>query len=261
MDRPEPTVQTLNTPPVLILAGGRGMRLRPLTAAVPKVLLPVRGRPFIDHVVGAITAQGFCDLVVSVGWQGRLVEQHLADGRGHGASVRYVREDRPLGTGGAVRHALDSLPETFVLTFGDVLNRASLLQMLAEHRSQGHGATLAAAFVEDRSRYGSIVLEADRFITIREKLDAGPGVVFAGTCILDRTFVLRATAEAFALTDLFQRHPSAVGSVPVERGFVDMGTHEALGLLNDGDDNEVIDLGAIESVPTRSSIVSDAAHR
>jgi NDP-sugar pyrophosphorylase family protein len=106
----------------VILAGGRATRMRPLTDTIPKALLPVAGRPFLDHQLAWLAGHGVSDVVLCVGYRGDAIRAHAGDGARHGLRVRYVDEaDRLRGTAGALRLALDegALEESFLLTYGD----------------------------------------------------------------------------------------------------------------------------------------------
>src|SRR5580698_4019540 len=106
----------------LILAGGLATRMRPLTETIPKALIPAEGRPFIDHQLGWLASHGVTDVVLSVGYLGGALRDHVGDGAAFGLRVRVVDEGRELrGTAGAVRLALDegALDERFLLTYGD----------------------------------------------------------------------------------------------------------------------------------------------
>lgn len=106
----------------LILAGGLATRMRPLTETIPKALIPVAGRPFIDHQLDWLAAHGVTGVVLSVGYLGDAIQAHVGDGSRHGLAVRVVDEGTNLrGTAGAVRLALDEgvLEERFLLTYGD----------------------------------------------------------------------------------------------------------------------------------------------
>lgn len=110
------------TLPCLVLAGGVGSRMRPLTDAIPKALIKIAGRPFIDLQLQRLAAQGVSDVVLSIGYLGQLLRTHVGDGSQLGITVRYVDEgDRRLGTGGAVRLAVDdgAVGEAFFLLYGD----------------------------------------------------------------------------------------------------------------------------------------------
>ncbi len=106
----------------LILAGGLGTRMRPVTETIPKALIPVNGVPFVDHQLRWIAAHGVAEAVLSVGWLGGMLRDHVGDGAQFGLRVRWVDEGRDLrGTAGALRLALDEgvLEESFLVTYGD----------------------------------------------------------------------------------------------------------------------------------------------
>lgn len=106
---------------VVILAGGLGTRLRASVPNVPKSLVPVAGKPFIEHQLGLLRSCGLLDVLICIGHQGELIEKHLGDGSEFGLRVRYSHEDagRLLGTGGALVNALPLLGETFLVMYGD----------------------------------------------------------------------------------------------------------------------------------------------
>ena len=103
----------------VILAGGLGTRLRPLTEQTPKPMVEVEGRPFLEFIVEHIAGQGFRDILLLTGHLGEHVSDHFGDGRRFGVSIRYSREPQPLGTGGAIRAAWEQLADDFLLLYGD----------------------------------------------------------------------------------------------------------------------------------------------
>lgn len=105
----------------VILAGGLGTRMRPHTETVPKPMLPVRGRPFIEHQIELLRGAGFRRFLLLVGWLGEQIEAHLGDGSRLGVEIRYSYESTPLGTGGALKNAAALLEPEFALINGDTL--------------------------------------------------------------------------------------------------------------------------------------------
>lgn len=103
----------------VILAGGLGTRLRPLTERIPKPMVEVGGRPFLEYLVRHLAGQGFSRLLMLVGYLGQRVQDHFGDGAGLGIDIDYAWEEKPLGTGGAVRQALQRLEKRFLLLYGD----------------------------------------------------------------------------------------------------------------------------------------------
>jgi NDP-sugar pyrophosphorylase family protein len=111
---------TIADVPVALLAGGLATRLRPITTTIPKALVEVAGRPFIDHQLALLRDNGIRRVVLCLGYLGEQVEAHLGDGTAHGMELRYAHDgDRLLGTGGALRRAADLLGEAFWVVYGD----------------------------------------------------------------------------------------------------------------------------------------------
>ena len=158
----------------LILAGGEGTRLRPLTTTVPKPVLPLAGRPFLTFMISWLGRHGVDDVVLSCGFLGDAVRAVLGE-RHDGVRLRYVREERPLGTAGPVRLAAErgALDERFVVCNGDILTDADLSALVSWHEQVRAAATIGLVAVEDTGSYGVVpttaVGEVEAFL---EKTDA-----------------------------------------------------------------------------------------
>jgi mannose-1-phosphate guanylyltransferase len=175
----------------LILAGGEGTRLRPLTSTTPKPVIPLVGQPFIGYMIEWLRGHGVDDVILSCGFMADGVRAVLGEGAELGVRLRYVEEPEPLGTGGALKFAEDLLDERFFMLNGDVLTDMDLTAQLAQHEGTGARATLALIAVEDPSAYGLVRRAADHSVT--EFLEK-PGVtdidthhINAGAYILERT--------------------------------------------------------------------------
>src|SRR5919108_3574834 len=140
----------------LILAGGEGTRLRPLTSTVPKPVVPLVDRPFIRFMIDWLHGHGVDDIVMSCGHLASGVRNVLGDGSALGIKLRYVEEPRPMGTGGALKYAEPLLADRFLMLNGDVLTDMNLTAQLAQHERTGAVATLALTPVEDPSAYGLV---------------------------------------------------------------------------------------------------------
>jgi mannose-1-phosphate guanylyltransferase len=149
----------------LILAGGEGTRLRPLTSTVPKPVVPLVDRPFIVYMLDWLRGHGVDDVVMSCGHLASGVRNVLGDGTAFGIKLRYVEEPRPLGTGGAVKFAASLLDERFLMLNGDVLTDLDLTGQLELHEATGARATLALTPVEDPSAYGLVRTRPDGEVT------------------------------------------------------------------------------------------------
>ena len=136
----------------LILVGGEGTRLRPLTSTVPKPVVPLVDRPFIAYMLEWLGRHGVDDVILSCGFMADGVRGVLGDGERFGIRLRYLEEPRPLGTGGALKFAEELLDERFFMLNGDVLTDMDLTAQLEQHERTGARATLALVAVDDPSR-------------------------------------------------------------------------------------------------------------
>jgi mannose-1-phosphate guanylyltransferase len=149
----------------LILAGGEGTRLRPLTSTVPKPVVPLVDRPFIAFMLEWLSRHGVDDVIMSCGFLASGVRNVLGDGSAYGLRLRYVEEPQPLGTGGALKFAESLLDERFLMLNGDVLTDLDVSAQLALHEQRGALATLALTPVEDPSAYGLVRTLEDGEVT------------------------------------------------------------------------------------------------
>jgi NDP-sugar pyrophosphorylase family protein len=154
----------------ILLAGGKGTRLRPLTLHTPKPIVPILGRPFLYYQIDLLKQIPEIDeVILSLNYQPRRIEEIVGEGDGLGIRVRYVVEPMPLGTGGAVRYAGDSLTESVVVFNGDVLTQIDLAAVLRLHRERRAKATIVLTPVENPRAYG--LVETDPAGNIRRFLE------------------------------------------------------------------------------------------
>jgi NDP-sugar pyrophosphorylase family protein len=145
----------------ILLAGGKGTRLRPLTIHTPKPIVPIFERPFLHYQLDLLKQVPEIDQVVlSLNYQPRRIEEIFGDGSEGGLSIRYVVEPAPLGTAGAVRYAGDSLRESVVVFNGDVLTEVDLAAVIALHRERKAKATIVLTPVENPTEYGLVETDA-----------------------------------------------------------------------------------------------------
>src|SRR5512132_2838911 len=148
----------------VILVGGEGTRLRPLTSTVPKPVIPLVDRPFIAFMLEWLARHGVDDVVMSCGFLATAVRNVLGDGSQYGLRLRFVEEPEPRGTAGALKYAEDLLDERFLMLNGDVLTDIDLTAQLAQHEQTGAIGTLALVPVEDPSAYGLVRLHDDHSV-------------------------------------------------------------------------------------------------
>lgn len=176
---------TVGSLEAVILAGGKGTRLRSVVADRPKVLAPVAGAPFLEIVLRQLSQSGFGHVVLSVGYMADHVVRAIG-GTFAGMDISYVREEEPLGTGGGVRLALDACrgDHAFVMN-GDTFLDLDFARAEADWR--GHGEILLVGReVEDTARYGRLRVEDGRVAGFLEKGASGPGIINTGYYVLPR---------------------------------------------------------------------------
>jgi NDP-sugar pyrophosphorylase family protein len=146
----------------ILLAGGKGTRLRPLTIHTPKPIVPILERPFLHYQLDLLKQVPEIDeVILSLNYQPRRIEEIFGDGGDAGVNIRYVVEPAPLGTAGAVRYAGESLYESVVVFNGDVLTDIDLAAVIARHRERQARATIVLTPVENPSAYGLVETDAD----------------------------------------------------------------------------------------------------
>jgi len=145
----------------LILAGGKGTRLRPLTVYTPKPIVPVLNRPFLLYQIDVLKKAGITDITLSLSYQPDKIEQVLGDGSEYGVNLRFVTEPSPMGTGGAYRYAADAVRETTVVFNGDILTDVDIGEVIAFHREKKAEATIVLTPVENPSAYGLVEIAPD----------------------------------------------------------------------------------------------------
>jgi mannose-1-phosphate guanylyltransferase len=146
----------------VVLVGGLGTRMRPLTLSVPKPMLPTAGVPFLTHLLGRIRAAGVRHVVLGTSYRAEVFAAHFGDGSDLGLVLDYVVEDEPLGTGGGIRNVAHALTEPDVLVFnGDVLSGLDPADVVRTHRSTGADVTLHLVRVPDPRAFGCVPTTAD----------------------------------------------------------------------------------------------------
>ena len=146
----------------ILLAGGKGTRLRPLTVHTPKPIVPIFNRPFLYYQLDLLRQVPEIDeAILSLNYQPRRIEEIFGEGEGVGLRLRYVVEPMPLGTGGAIRYAGDQLTESVVVFNGDVLTQVDLGAVLRLHRERGAKATVVLTPVENPRAYGLVETDDD----------------------------------------------------------------------------------------------------
>src|SRR6187431_233446 len=220
----------------ILLAGGKGTRLRPLTIHTPKPIVPIFARPFLHYQLDLLKQIPEIDeVVLSLNYQPRRIEELFGDGSETGLSIRYVVEPAPLGTAGAVRYAGESLLESVIVFNGDVLTQVDLAAVIALHRKRKAKATIVLTPVDNPSAYGLVETDADgnirRFLEKPNPDEITCDTINAGIYVLEPDTFDRIpkdvsySIERAYFPSLIERHETFVAFV--DRGYwIDIGTPE-----------------------------------
>jgi mannose-1-phosphate guanylyltransferase / phosphomannomutase len=149
----------------VVMAGGEGSRLRPLTVTRPKPMVPIVGRPVMEHILNLLKAHGITDVVVTVQYMASAIEDYFGDGNQFGMHISYSREEVPLGTAGSVKNAEALLDEPFLVISGDALTDFNLSEIIKYHQDRKALATLTLAHVANPLEYGVIITNEEGHIT------------------------------------------------------------------------------------------------
>ena len=143
----------------VVMAGGEGTRLRPLTSNQPKPMVPIVGKPCMEHILDLLRAHGLTDVVVTVAFLPQAIRSYFGDGENLGLQIEYSVEESPLGTAGSVRHASDRLDDTFLVISGDALCDIDLGKIVEFHREKGAAVTIGLKSVENPLEFGIVVTD------------------------------------------------------------------------------------------------------
>ena len=210
----------------LILAAGKGTRMRPLTARLPKPLLPAGGAPFLEHQLRALAKTGVRRVAVLVGYRMREVHEALGDGERFGLALEYIVQEEQLGTGHAVAQAAGKLEGEFFCLNGDTLVTTETLQALATAKGEH---ALAVAQVADCSSYGLVEARKSKLVRIIEKGGEGPGGInagiyrFAPSIFKALKAIERSPRGEYELTTALEAVAQGVAVVEVEGDWLDLG--------------------------------------
>ena len=212
----------------MVMAGGKGIRLRPLTDEMPKPMLPVGGRPLMEHIVQQLRDTGVTRIDIATHYQPEKIREHFGDGGAFGVHINYVQEESPLGTGGALG-LLERPVDPILVINGDILTEVDFRTMFLYHQDQGADLTVAVRRYEMQVPYGVIDCEGSKVRSLREKPDF-TFFVNAGIYLLEPTvFDFIPVNQHLNMTDLISTLLAAgrpVNSFPICEYWLDIGQHE-----------------------------------
>lgn len=217
----------------LVLVGGRGTRLLPLTKDTPKPVLTLVDRPFLSWMLGWLSSHGVDEVVLSCGFLPDRMKEVLGDGIPNGPRLIWVEETEPMGTAGAMRFALEHLDDRFLALNGDLLSDFDLSALVESHGERGSAATIGLKEVEDTTGFGLVDLEEDGAVSgFREKAgtsEGGSGLVNAGVYVLERKVIeaIQPGRQVSIEREVFPRLAgSDLAGLVLEGYWMDIGTPE-----------------------------------
>lgn len=231
--------------PVVIMAGGLGSRLMPLTERVPKPMLNVNGKPMIERIIERFRDFGVFEFYISVHYRARVIEEHFGDGSAWSLRIRYLREERPLGTAGSLS-LLPEMQEPFFVTNGDVITDLDFRSMYTVHLTRNSDFTMAVKRYEYQVPYGVVELDQDHVVKIKEK-PLLKNYVNAGIYVLSPTVLPIVPANTrYDMTDLINaliRTNKRLCSYNVDGPWTDIGEKKEYCRVN-GIEPEALGAGA-----------------
>lgn len=212
----------------VIMAGGFGTRLRPLTDDMPKPMLPIGERPLMEHLVSQLRESGVRKVDVTTHFQPEKIQDHFGDGSAFGVELRYVSEDKPLGTAGALG-LLSSRDKPMIVINGDIFTKIDFNAMYGFHKEHDAELTVAVRQYEINVPYGVLECDGELVTSLKEK-PSYSFLVNAGIYLLEpSTFELIPVGERFDMTDLIEALVAAgrrVVSFPLVEYWIDIGQHD-----------------------------------
>ena len=162
-------VTALYDNPIIIMAGGFGKRLYPITKNCPKPLLPILGKPILEHIINKFKNEGFKNIFISTHYLGNMIKEYFGDGKNFGVNINYINENKPLGTAGCISKFYPKKKLDFIVCNGDVLTDISFPQLLAHHLENKSTATMAVRRFFWQHPFGVIKTDGIKIKSIKEK--------------------------------------------------------------------------------------------
>lgn len=220
---------------IVLMAGGLGTRLGPITRETPKPMVLIAGKPMIQHLIESVRDEGFSDFAISVNHHAEQIERHFGDGQRFGVAIQYLREERPLGTAGSLSLLSPVPSEAVVVINADVLSTSKVTSLVDHHRAHDTDMTVGVKLIETRSPYGVVVTNGHRITELVEK-PVRSELVIAGVYVLHpRVLDLIEKGAHLDMTDLISKvaQSGRASAYPIHEEWLDLGTPDNLSKAED----------------------------
>lgn len=221
----------------VVMAGGRGARLAPLTDHVPKPMIRVAGRPILERIVLHLVSSGIRRIYLAVNYLAQLIEDHFGDGARFGCRIDYLREERPLGTGGALALLPEPPAQPLLVMNGDLVTQADLGAMIDHHERGGQAVTVGVRRYLHTVPFGCVELDGERIVQFHEKPTLAR-LVNAGIYVFSPSLLARVERGVdYPITNLLDeslRRNETIAAFEIEDDWIDVGQREQLRRAREG---------------------------
>lgn len=227
--------QSIRANTMIIMAGGKGTRLRPYTEDRPKPMLHVAGRPMLEHILAKGIDEGFRSFVISVGYLGHMIESYFGNGEKMGIDIRYIEESEPLGTAGALSLLEQTFELPFVVTNGDVITKIQYSKIIEFHTQNHAVGTMAVHSHEWQNPYGVVKLDGIEIVEFEEKPITSSQINAGVYALSNEVLAYLPKARYCDMPCLFETLQSAgkrVVAYPMHESWIDVGRPNDLELAN-----------------------------
>jgi len=214
--------------PMLIMAGGKGLRLRPLTSKIPKPLLVVNKKPIIEHIITIAKNQGISNFYISINYLGHKIKKYLGNGSKLGVTIKYLEEKKPLGTAGSL-NLIKKFNKPIIVTNSDIISKIDFKEMISTHKKNKSILTMVAKVFYEKDNYGRIVASGSVVKKVIEKLEQNL-LINAGIYIIDpKIKKIIKNSEYLDMTDLINsalKEKLKINVFPIYEKWLDYGLNK-----------------------------------
>ena len=213
---------------MLIMAGGKGLRLRPLTNKIPKPLLLVNKKPIIEHIITIAKNQGIVDFYISINYLGHKIKKYLGNGSKLGVKITYLEEKKPLGTAGSI-NLIKKFNRPIIVTNSDIISKINFQEMISDHKKNKSHLTMVAKVFYEKDNYGRIIANGSIVKKVIEKLEQNL-LINAGIYLIDpKIKKIIKNSEYLDMTDLINRalkEKLKINVFPIHEKWLDYGLNK-----------------------------------
>ena len=213
---------------MLIMAGGKGLRLRPLTNKIPKPLLLVNKKPIIEHIITIAKNQGIVDFYISINYLGHKIKKYLGNGSKLGVKITYLEEKKPLGTAGSI-NLIKKFNRPIIVTNSDIISKVDFKEMISAHKKNKSHLTMVAKVFYEKDNYGRIVANGSIVKKVIEKLEQNL-LINAGIYLIDpKIKKIIKNSKYLDMTDLINRalkEKLKINVFPIHEKWLDYGLNK-----------------------------------